>query len=201
MVFNHILYFSDRFPSFSILSLFLERLDLPYGRPSTTYSHVRCKKVLQTRRRLLGSCFEHEWSPPCGLLFCDTRARTRNDRFRLRVFVNRDGTGGVLHRGRSGHHGLHRGGLAASYQGGGRARSRRKVNFGRAWAGYGCRKCFESAVKREIRRSVNSWKNTSVVLFKCNQNSFVLRRLCLKRTGTPGDHPFPAQSHSRAMIW
>ena len=45
------------------------------------------------------------------------------------------------------------------------------VNFGRAWAGYGCRKCFESAVKREIRRSVNSWKNTSVVLFKCNQNS------------------------------
>ena len=31
----------------------------------------------------------------------------------------------------------------------------RNVNFGRAWAGYGCRKCFESAVKREIRRSVN----------------------------------------------
>ena len=47
----------------------------------------------------------------------------------------------------------------------------RIVDFGRAWAGYGCRKCFESAVKREIRRSFNSWMNTSVVLFKCNQNS------------------------------
>ena len=45
------------------------------------------------------------------------------------------------------------------------------MNFGRAWAGYGCRKCFESAVKREIRRSFDSWMNTSVVLFKCNQNS------------------------------
>ena len=102
------------------------------------------------------------------------------------------------------------------------------MNFGRAWAGYGCRKRFESAVKREIRRSVNSWRNTSVVLFKCNQNSLVFRRLWLKRTGETlpfvvarrvpvqqwrsvalsesrrmitGDHPLSGQSHRRAMIW
>ena len=44
------------------------------------------------------------------------------------------------------------------------------MNFGRAWAGYGCRKCFESAVTRELADQFNSWMNTSVVLFKCNQN-------------------------------